>query len=58
VQDILSALQRDAPLMFHQTKAPAIEVKRKYSAPSPPRVILSAQPGSTAGRRALLPARG
>ncbi|WP_291052408.1 hypothetical protein [Hyphomonas sp.] len=51
-------MQKDAPLMFHQIKAPAIEVKRKYAAPSPPRVILSAQPGSARSRSALLPAKG
>jgi hypothetical protein len=44
MQDILSALQKDAP-MPRRNNSPAGEVKRKYAAPSPPRMILSAQAG-------------
>lgn len=44
--------------MFHQAKAPASEVKRKYFAPSPPRMILSAQSGDRRVKSALTPAKG
>lgn len=44
--------------MFHQTKAPVSEAKRKYFAPSPPRMILSAQPGGQRADSALLPSKG
>lgn len=44
--------------MFHQTKAPASEAKRKYFAPSPPRMIQSAQPGDRLAVRAQTPTKG
>jgi hypothetical protein len=57
MQDILSALQKDAP-MPRQKNSPAGEVKRKYAAPSPPRMILSAQAGERRVKSADFPSKG
>ncbi|ABI78248.1 hypothetical protein HNE_0467 [Hyphomonas neptunium ATCC 15444] len=49
-------MQKDAP-MPRQKNSPAGEVKRKYAAPSPPRMILSAQAGDRRVKSALSPAK-
>lgn len=43
--------------MFHQSKTPASLAKRKYYAPSPPRMIQSAQPGGPRVKNAGLAAK-
>ncbi len=44
--------------MPRQKNSPAGEVKRKYAAPSPPRMILSAQAGERRIKSADFPSKG